>query len=79
MHTLRAAKDKASAVSSLCMQYHDAPQHNTGASSRRKLLSDAAQLISSASLAVLGSAAIHSPDALAEENAGRYVIIAAEP
>jgi hypothetical protein len=55
------------------MQYHDAPQHNTGASSRRKLLSDAAQLISSA------SAALHSPDALAEENAGRYVIIAAEP
>jgi hypothetical protein len=61
------------------MQHHDAPQHNAGASSRRKLLSDAAQLISSASLALLGSAAIHLPAALAEENARRYVIIAAEP
>jgi hypothetical protein len=73
------AVHKDSAVSSLCMQHHDAPQHNAGDSSRRKLLSDAAQLISYASLAVLGSAVIHRPAALAEENARRYVVIAAEP
>jgi len=67
VHALRAAKATASASSSLCMQHKEASQDNTAASSRRKLLGDTAQIVSSASLAMLGAAVLPAPGAFAEE------------
>jgi len=49
------------------MQHKEASQDNTAASSRRKLLGDTAQIVSSASLAMLGAAVLPAPGAFAEE------------